>query len=195
MTLFNNKYRIESNRLQGYDYTKEGAYFITICVRYHHHRFGVIKEGMLIPTPEGEIAQQCWLEMFEHFDTAKMGEFVIMPNHMHGIVLIDDPEQKAAQYKQIKNAALEDDEYLLLPPRGGVTGDRNVMLTRHSIGKMLRWYKSKCTYKIRNEVGKPFEWLSNYYDHIIRNDAEFIRIQDYIINNPLKWEADKFYKK
>ncbi len=194
MTLYNNKYRIESNRLNGYDYTREGAYFITICVRYHQHRFGTIKDGKLLPTPEGEIAQQCWIELFEHFDTAKMDEFVIMPNHMHGIIFIDDPEQKAAHHKQIQQAALEDEEYFLLPPRGGITGDNNVMLTRHSIGKMLRWYKAKCTYKIRNELGKPFEWQGNYYDNIIRNEIDFRRIQDYIINNPVKWEADKFFK-
>lgn len=194
MTLYQNKYRIESNRLKGYDYTREGAYFITICVRYHHHRFGTIKDGKLIATPEGEIAQQCWLEMFEHFDNAKMDEFVIMPNHMHGIIFIDDPEQKSARFTQSKQAALEDEEYFLLPPRGGITGDNNVMLTRHSIGKMLRWYKAKCTYKIRNELGKSFEWQGNYYDHIIRNEHEFQRIQNYIMNNPTKWEADKFYR-
>ena len=194
MTLYKNKYRIESNRFNGYDYTKEGAYFITICVRYHQHRFGTIKNGKLVPTAEGKIACQCWLDMFEQFDNAQMDEFIIMPNHMHGILFIDDPEQQAIQHKLTQEAEREDEEYFLRPPRGGITGDSNAMLSRHSIGKMLRWYKAKCTYKIRNELGQPFEWLGNYYDHIIRNEQDFYRIQQYIINNPTKWEADKFYK-
>ncbi|MES2560106.1 MAG: hypothetical protein V4590_10220 [Bacteroidota bacterium] len=193
MTLFKNKYRIESNRLQGYDYTKDGAYFITICVRYHQHRFGTIKNGKLIPTPEGEIAQQCWLEMFEHFENAKMDEFIIMPNHMHGIIFIDDPEQIAAKHRRSQQQAREHEECFLLPPHGGITGDSNAMLTKHCIGKMVRWYKAKCTFKIRNELEKPFEWLGNYYDHIVRNQQDFERIQHYIISNPTKWEADKFY--
>lgn len=212
MTLFRNTYRVESVRLKGYDYSSNGAYFITICTKNMRSYFGRIQDGEMELSPIGQIAYNCWIQLFEAFPNAIMDEFIIMPNHMHGLIIIkNEGESTEAIHRvstKIANNATPptytyrgipidpDDEHLfLLPALGGITGKDNPMLSNHSIGKMIRWYKAKCTFAIRNELKKEFSWHTRFYDHIVRNETDMNRIRTYINNNPANFYKDKFYRR
>ena len=90
MEKFKNKYRIPSARLQNWDYGSPGLYFITICTKNRECYFGEIKNGEMILNETGKIADQCWAEIPAHFKLVELGEFVIMPNHLHGIIIINE---------------------------------------------------------------------------------------------------------
>ena len=89
MQKYHNKYRIKSTRLQNWDYGWNGAYFITICTHNREHYFGEIVDGKMKPTDIGELAEKYWHEIPKHFQFVKLHEFVVMPNHIHGIIVID----------------------------------------------------------------------------------------------------------
>ncbi len=96
MTLFQNKYRVESNRLRGYDYSSIGAYFITICTIDRGHFFGEVFDGEMVLNPLGKQTHQCWMDIPQHFPFVTIDEFVVMPNHVHGIIIINDAITDAA---------------------------------------------------------------------------------------------------
>jgi putative transposase len=86
---FQNKYRVDSTRLRGYDYRNEGAYFLTICTKDRNHYFGECADGKMQLSPIGKIAHRCWAEIPDHFPNASLGAFIIMPDHMHGIIILN----------------------------------------------------------------------------------------------------------
>jgi len=154
------------NRLPGYDYSGSGYYFVTICTKNKIDYFGRIKSGKILLSEIGHFATEYWLEIPRHFEAISIGEYVIMPNHIHGIVGIES----------VGNANLRS-----LP-------DRSKML----LSKAIQQYKSAVTRKIRNNYREhPFGWQKSFHDHIIRNDIALYRIRKYIQNNPLKWEYDQ----
>jgi putative transposase len=180
MTVFNPAiHNRKSIRLKGYDYAQEGLYFITICCQDRAHLFGEIMNGEMILNDCGEIAQNCWLEIPEHFPNVELHEFVIMPNHVHGIIEI--------KYKSIIS---------------NVTTETTVGANNHSplrspsktIGSMVRGVKIGVTKWMRQNTNIYDVWQRNYYDNIIRNDQSYQRISNYIRNNPKNWKEDKFYK-
>ena len=178
MNLFKNKYRTESTRLKNWDYSQEGAYFITICTQNMTCFFGDIKNGKMKLNEIGEIAHKYWQEIPNHFPNTILDEFVIMPNHVHGILIIA---------KKIASPNVE-------TPNLGVSTERN---TNHkpewkpnSLGSIINQYKRICTIESRS-INPNFTWQPRYYDRIIRNKNELNRIREYIINNPLKWELDR----
>jgi putative transposase len=170
---FKNQYRIDSARLSWWDYGWNGAYFITICTLDRRHFLGKIKDQQWIPSPEGELALQIWLEIPQHFPYVVLDQFQAMPDHIHGILLINKPADHAT-------ATPADPE-----KKGGCTGDLNPML-HDNIARILRWYKGRCTFEIR-KINPHFGWHPRYYDRIIRNEEAFRRVQQYIINNPRNW--------
>lgn len=193
---FRNKYRIPSSRLQNWDYGANGAYFITICTQDRECYFGEIIEAQFIASELGVLAEKYWLEIPKHFPYAELGNFVIMPNHVHGILIID------------KNASVcksESVETRLIAPlpqmnilditnkTGGFAGDKNPML-QDNISRIIRWYKGRCSFEMR-KLHADFGWQSRFHDHIIRNEKSFETIQNYIANNPSNWNEDKFYGK
>jgi len=107
MTLYKNKYRIESIRLKNWDYSSNGFYYITICVNNRECVFGNIDDGQLILSDLGRIAEQCWREIPNHFPFVRLDEFVIMPNHVHGIIIIDKSENGIVETQNLAS-----------PPRG-----------------------------------------------------------------------------
>ena len=131
MDKFKNKYRISSTRLQNWDYASNGAYFITICTKNREHYFGEIKNKEMQLTETGKLAETYWMEIPEHFPFVTLGNFVIMPNHMHGILIIDksasDDKAKTrlvktrliTYSKQIKNTQQKD--CFLIPRRNDQT--------------------------------------------------------------------------
>jgi REP element-mobilizing transposase RayT len=157
-----------SIRLQGYDYSQEGMYFITLCCYEKNHLFGKIADNQMLLNSAGKIAHNEWFKTPEIRLNTALAEFVVMPNHIHGIIIIKNAE--VATQSSIR-------------PLSG---------TSHTIGAIVRGYKSSVTKKI-NLLGtsRIKVWQRNYYEHIIRNDESYQNIANYIINNPANWNTDR----
>ena len=204
MDKFQNKYRIPSARWQTWDYGSNGAYFITICTQNRRHFFGEIinsnipNEYIMHLNDMGEIAEKYWVEIPQHFPFVSLGNFVIMPNHMHGILIIDNPTivqtRLIASLSDLQSPTPESTSENNSTPTtktGGITGDKNPMF-HENISRIIRWYKGRCSFEIR-KTHSDFGWQSRFYDHIIRNSASYENIQNYISNNPQNWIKDKFH--
>jgi REP element-mobilizing transposase RayT len=202
MDKFKNKYRIASARLQSWDYGANGAYFITICTQNRECFFGKILNDELQLNEIGQLAEKYWLEIPNHFPFIELGNFVVMPNHTHGILIID----KNANGSIDSNGSVGSDvgtRLIASPPpttiiqptdkNGGVTGTKNPMF-HQNISRIIRWYKGRCSFEMR-KIHADFAWQPRFHDHIIRNAQSFERIQTYIANNPKNWNKDKFYGK
>lgn len=201
MAKYQNKYRIESARAQWWDYGWNGAYFITICTKNREHFFGEILKTQFIASPLGILAETIWYEIPNQFRYAELGDFVVMPNHFHGILILDKPDGENKNVVNDTNvvnvetrliASLQNvEQNQNHPNRGGFTGNKNPMIN-DNISRIIRWFKGRCSFEIR-KIQTDFAWQSRFHDHIIRNDVEYQRISDYIINNPANWHEDKFY--
>jgi len=167
------KHNRRSIRLQGYNYAQAGLYFITLCTQNRAHLFGQIINGEMILNDAGKIAAKCWQDIPVHFPKTKLHEFVIMPDHIHGIVEI------------IKIVGAQN-----LEPR---LENKFQQIIPQSIGSIIRGFKIGVTkwFRYQNQGDQNMRvWQRNYYEHIIRNDAEYNRIANYILNNPAKWSRD-----
>jgi REP element-mobilizing transposase RayT len=185
MDKFNNKYRIPSARAQWWDYSEAGAYFVTICTDKRQHFFGEIVSAKLQATEFGLLAEKYWFEIPRQFNYTELGAFVVMPNHVHGILVINDLGHANVETRLIASLQAKSQT------PGGITGTKNPML-HDNISRVIRWYKGRCTYEMR-KIQAAFGWQSRFYDHIIRNDDEYLRICQYIESNPDNWEHDKLF--
>lgn len=185
---FQNKYRIPSARLQDWDYSSEGAYFITICTKDRIHYFGEIENGKMLYTPVGAIANVLWYEIKNHAKNVTFGEFVVMPNHIHGILILNEDTDRVDDVETLHETSLHHQ------PSNDEKNEQmsNISPKAGSISTIIRSYKSAVT-KHANRLGLPFEWQARFHDHIIRNAQSFDHISNYILNNPLNWDKDKFY--
>jgi len=184
MDKFKNKYRIPSTRLQSWDYGDDGAYFITICTKNREHFFGEIVTETLqcnvskIQLNEmGQLAEKYWLEIPNHFPFIKLGNFVVMPNHTHGILIIDKVDGGAtvtptASTNATTNATTKTEQMAKNSPKSG------------TISTIIRSYKSVVS-KNAHLIHADFAWQPRFHDHIIRDSKSFENIQNYIANNPL----------
>ena len=163
-----------SIRLLGYDYSQAGAYFVTVCAHDRMCLFGEIADGKMRLNEAGRIVQQCWNQIPEHFPHVELGEFIVMPNHVHGIVVIAETPNVGARH------AVPLPEKFCKPVPG-------------SIPTIVRSFKSAVTKRINEMRGTPGVpvWQRNYYEHVIRNDESLHCIREYIINNPLQWDMDR----
>ncbi|HHT9108722.1 MAG TPA: transposase [Candidatus Wunengus sp. YC64] len=180
---FQGKYRIESTRLKDYDYSRNGAYFVTVCTKNSMHLFGSIVDQKLIPNRQAEVITECWLGLPAHYTNCVLDKFIIMPNHVHGIIIIDN--EIAETGLKLNNTIVETG---LKPVSTAGWGTKP-----YSLSEIIRGFKTFSARRIneyQNTRGKAF-WQSRFYDHIIRNREELNRIRQYIIENPLKWELEK----
>jgi len=181
---FRNKYRISSARLQNWDYGRNAAYFVTICTQNREHYFGNIAAIVETPdsgvsttttdpkptiqlSPIGKLAQKYWMEIPHHFPFVQINVFVVMPNHVHGIIVID----------RISDGCPDDAATEKWKPG--------------TLGVIVNQYKRTVTINAR-KINPDFAWQSGFYDHVIRNDESFERICHYILFNPENWGKDKF---
>jgi len=175
-----------SIRIQGFDYSKAGCYFITLVCQNRKNFFGKIildsnRQNKVKLSPTGMIAQSCWLEIPIHYPNVKLHEFVIMPDHMHGILEIKDQENLESNGLRIQQV----NKYQKIIPK--------------SIGSILRGYKIGVTKWFRDQCMKEawilidrqeiVLWQRNYYEHIIRNEFEYFAFSNYIRNNPKNWKG------
>ena len=198
MSKYQNKYRVASARAQWWDYGWNGAYFITICTQNREHFFGKIIEARLIASQPGQLAEKFWHEIPNQFPYAKLGDFVVMPDHIHGILILDKPtggndnghnDDHVAQTRLIASVSSPSPSKKSSKKTkntGGFAGEKNPMINKN-ISRIIRWYKGRCTYEIR-KTHTDFAWQPRFHDHIIRNETEYYRISDYIINNPSNWK-------
>jgi len=173
-------------RLRDYDYAQAGLYFITICTKNREPLFGKIDaecipvavdlvganlvgadpRSALIKSPYGEIVESVWFDLVNHNPGIKLHEFIVMPNHIHGIVEID-------LYRV----------------------DLGSTPTSRPLSEIVRQFKGFSTRRInelRETIGAPV-WQRNYYEHIIRNEESYLQIAEYIVNNPARWRDDELY--
>ena len=187
-----NKYRIASARLQNWDYRSRGAYFITICTANREHYFGEIENGKMKLSHLGVIADIFWHEIPARKPFIKLGEYVIMPNHIHGILIVDDVvETLHATSLQHHQQQFQTNNNI--PPLKNETMSKKSPKP-NSISTIIRSYKSAVT-KHANRLGIANGWQTRFHDHIIRDDASCDRISNYIKNNPANWKDDRFHKK
>lgn len=199
------KHHRRSIRLQGYDYSQEGLYFITICCQDRAYLFGEIVDGEMILNSYGEIVQKEWQNTSVIRDNVVLHEFVVMPNHFHSIIEIrfqkgnneigkfQSPSQtvgaiirgyKIAAIKKIKDYILDMGEKI-----NDSTGEKSM----ESTGE-LQFAPTAPTAPTEKIKELDFKiWQRNYYEHIIRNEQAYERISDYIRDNPKRWKEDKFY--
>lgn len=196
---FKDRYRISSTRLQTWDYSNNGAYFITICTKNREHFFGTIQNGIMQLSETGKLAEQFWIEIPNHFSFIELGNFVVMPNHVHGILIVNNiatPTLSSTEPVETRLIASDNNETRLIASLqenvGGFSGNKNPMLN-DNISKIIRWYKGRCSFECR-KIHPNFAWQSRFHDHLIRNSKSFDIIQNYIFENPLNWKDDKFYK-
>jgi REP element-mobilizing transposase RayT len=168
-----------SIRLPRYDYSSAGAYFVTLCTHERQCLFGEIVDGEMRLNDFGRIVTAEWIRSGELRAEIEIGEYVVMPNHFHGIVMIDDTVG-ANGIRPVSH-----------------TPDTNGRFRSPSknIGSMVRGFKSSVTKQInviRNTPDIPV-WQRNYYEHVIRNDADYTRIAEYVADNPRRWAEDTLH--
>ena len=196
---YKNKYRIKSTRLQNWNYGWNAVYFVTICTYNSEHYFGRIINNKMELSAIGIIANILWFEIKNHFKNIELDGLVVMPNHVHGIIVIDDDDcdYDAETATEAGHAVVETGHALSLqssdnsPKTIGQKRFQNI--GKNSLPSIIGSYKSAVT-KHSHRLGYQFKWQTRYYDHIIRNEKSYIKIKDYIINNPINWNEDKFYK-
>ncbi len=173
-------------RLPGYNYAQSGEYFITICTKDRRHLFGEIQQGTMQLSGAGLIAQTHLIEIPNQFNHVKLDEWVIMPNHVHMILIIDGRNMTV-------RCAINHVPTNQFHTKSGIPNNP-MKLPQNTIGKMIRWYKGRVSYECRKQK-IDFGWQARFHDHIIRNRRSLENIRQYIRDNPLKWQQDMFYIK
>ncbi len=188
-----------SIRLKGYDYSQKGLYCVTICCQDRICRFGDVINGEMVMNEHGKVAFNEWMKLSERFSNFELDVFQIMPNHMHGIVLLTNVGATLAVVPN-KNDQSND----VGAANSGDSKNNDDMKKAGAspaptISDIIGAYKSLVSngcldiYKSKNEtMGKL--WQRNYWEHIIRNEREYERVSAYIVNNPIKWADDKLNK-
>ncbi len=191
MGLYQNKYRIASARAPWWDYGQAAAYFITICTHNREHYFGDIQNGVMELSNIGVIADVLWHQIPHHAIDVELGAFVVMPNHIHGILILNT---NADEINNVVDKTVETGHALSLPIPSTPSQKRFRNPGKNTVSSIIGGYKSAVT-KHAHRLGYHFKWQSRFYDVIIKNDSDYQRINDYIENNVLNWPADKFYNK
>lgn len=237
------KHHRRSIRLKGYDYTQPGAYFVTINTQGRVHLFGDVVDGEMVLNAFGRVAATYWQRIPRHVPHVQLGTWVVMPNHIHGIIIITDdgnddagrgrafpnsptntsdqgnaagprPKTATGECPALPQPQRNDDkgEAFQLPPGNTmVVEEANVFYQERpntgcpaptttnapsgSLGAIIGNYKSTTTRRINKMRQTPGDhvWQRNYWEHIIRTPESHVRIEDYILNNPARWEADELH--
>ena len=170
MSLYKNKYRIETVRLANWDYGANAPYFITICAKERQHFFGKIENQEMYLNDTGNIVVKEWLKTPEIRPDMNitLDEFIVMPNHFHGIICIGDNQYNTT-------------------PAISKFG-----IQSKNLASIIRGFKSSVTRQVKF-FNPDFSWQERFYDNIIKNENDWHLIRNYIINNPANWQQDKFH--
>ena len=191
----------KSPRLQGYDYSNSGVYFVTICTHNRQHIFGSINNGNMMLSAMGHIASACWDAIPDHFPSVELDVSIVMPNHVHGIIVLPGGgatlgtiigNYKAAVTRLIRRLSsieMSSAGPPVGPPSVGTpsvgTPVRTPSVGPPSVGTP---YMASVQAALQGKI-----WQARYHDHIIRNERSLRRIQEYIVNNPARWREDSLF--
>jgi len=168
------KHHRRSVRLKGYDYAQVGAYFVTICTYQRECLFGEVVEGEMRVNSHGAIVQRCWSDLPRHYPYVELDAFAVMPNHVHGIVVLTG--------------------FPILANVGAGLRPAPTSASRpHPLSEIVRAFKSfssRHVNRLRNTPGLPL-WQRNYYEHVIRDEQELHTLRQYVADNPLQWALDQ----
>ena len=187
---FRDTYRIPSNRLRGWDYSSSGHYYITIVTAGRNRLFGEIKNGEVVLNDMGQIVYDEFFKSFELRDELFLGAFVLMPDHLHAIVILDKSKCADGIVETHGRASLHP-THIPTPPQfqrqpksisSFVAGFKSA-----TVNRIDDWIDSNHVAMAKFNKNNPL-WQSNYHDHIIRNEIEFKNISEYIIRNPIEWK-------
>lgn len=170
--LYKNKYRIESARLKEFDYSSNYWYYVTINTKNHREFLGEVKDGKVILNNFGKIVDEEWNNISQIRSGVDLDYYVIMPNHSHGIIIVNQSSELKT-VKTHRDASLRNDVCI------------------NSLSNIIRGFKGATTKRIHQAGCLEFKWQSRFYDHIIRSEKDLMRIREYIILNPLKWNIEK----
>ena len=171
-----------SIRLQDYDYSSAGGYFVTICTKGRECWFAEIVNGEMELSRLGEVVQDLWLEIPKHFEDVMLDAFIVMPYHVHGIIVntkIDVGRADVIVGRGVQLNAPTADYFSRISPK------------KNTLSVIVRIYKGAMTRWCRQNGHGYFQWQRNYYERIMRNQKEFKRMVGYITNNPLQRELDE----
>ena len=186
----------KSIRLSGYDYSQAGLYFITICIQNRKCLFGEIMDGAMASNGSGKMVKNEWLQLPQRFTNIKLHEYIVMPNHFHAILEIVGATLVVAQNDTVaKNTDAKNNTVDSEKEKGQPQG---IAPTNKTVGDMIGAFESITTVEyirgVKTNGWRRFDkklWQRNYWEHIIRNENEYKRIAEYIINNSMKWDMDK----
>lgn len=218
------KHNRRSIRLKGYNYAQSGLYFITLCCQHRAHLFGEIRQDEMILNEAGHVVDACWKAIPEHFPHAVLHAYVVMPDHMHGIIELNEgvnnsfPKNVGAENlppTTVTVVTVECPDWMNddspprmndgvspaenIPPPPLPTNDRAKGISprqspSRTIGSIIRGFKIGVTKWMRQHTNVHDVWQRNYYEHIIRNELSYHAISEYIRNNPAKWNEFRRFK-
>ena len=197
--------RRRSLRLQAYDYAQVGAYFVTISVHERLCLFGEVRDDQMRPSQAGRMAWRIWRQLPQRFPTIQTDAFIVMPNHVHGIILLNENPQSDSDTgpEADQGADIPVGAPLVGAQRQDAPGTRRVPRAtptagRITLGDVIGAYKSLTTVEytqgVKTRNWQPFHgrlWQRNYYEHVVRNDESLTRFRRYILGNPTQWAIDR----
>ncbi len=168
-----------SIRIKGYDYGRDGAYFVTVCTKEKRHLFGRIVGSKMYCSSLGRVVENCWLQIPIHFPFVELGEWIVMPNHVHGVLIFDKKSRRDA--KSCVHPFGEGEISNLFGPQS------------QNLASIVRGFKVGVTKYARKYTDVYEVWQSRFYDRVIRDECELFFISEYIESNPKNWGKDRFY--
>ncbi len=205
MKKFRDKYRIPPARAQWWDYGNDGAYLITICTKNRECCFGNVVDAKMQLSHIGLLADVFWHEIKNHAKNVRLDAFQVMPNHIHGILILNGNERKTDNEthaidptRDVETTRIVETTHALSLPPDSLPQPPSPGQKRfqhqgsNTISSIIGSYKSAVT-KHAHRLGYEFDWQHRFHDNIIRDEEAYIRIAHYIKNNPAKWDEDKFH--
>jgi len=188
----------KSPRKRGYDYSQSGAYFVTICTYNRARLFGKIVNDEMQLNDIGRIAEASWGEIPHHFAGVELDCYVVMPNHVHGIILINDDNLLRDGHDGSRNGHDVSCSYGngdVGTPYMASAPDAPPHPKHPTLGVIVGTYKATVTRRVNQQLGISGEniWQGRYHDHIIRNEPSWNKIREYVIYNPMRWREDRFF--
>ena len=192
------KHHRRSIRLKDYDYSQAGVYYVTVCVEDRACLLGDVVDGEMVLNGAGRMVETVWMGLAVRFGYIELDEFMIMPNHFHGIFILSGRGESCIRpelgdHKDRSCGGDHKDR-----PYGDGREDRPCGTLPGTVGRVIQAFKSISTHEymagVKQENWPPFPsklWQRNYYEHIVRNDESLHRIREYIVNNPAQWELDR----
>ncbi|MEK7431765.1 MAG: transposase [Cyanobacteriota bacterium] len=183
------KHHRKSMRLKGYDYSSNGGYFVTLVSKNRQDFFGKIINGEMNLSEIGQIAYDNWKNISEHFKNVEIDEFVIMPNHLHGIIVINSDNAGTFHETSLQHETpLQNNENNIISGKNEFFS--NLSPSKNTLSVIIRLYKQSVTMWCKKNNHEYFQWQRNYHEWIIKNENHLERFRNYIYQNPLKWEID-----